>query len=107
MGFTDFFKSSINEQVDHFRVTEGAVLLDVRTEREYAEGHIPGSINLDVNNIAKAPEVIPDKKTPLFVYCQSGARSSRAVSALKKMGYEDLRNIGGISGYKGRLEWGK
>ena len=40
----------------------------------------------------------------MFVYCYSGARSGQAVEALKKMGYEDVKNIGGIAAYRGKLE---
>jgi phage shock protein E len=44
------------------------------------------------------------KTKPLFVYCQSGARSSQACSWLKQQGYEQVTNIGGIMGYRGSLE---
>ena len=84
--------------------TEGASLLDVRTEDEYRSGHIPGSINLPVQNIGKIKKVIPDKTSDIFVYCLSGVRSSQAVEALKREGYEKVTNIGGISRYKGELK---
>ena len=44
------------------------------------------------------------KDTPLFVYCHSGARSRQAVDALRRMGYLQVKNIGGISAYTGKVE---
>ena len=105
MGIFDFLKGSkIDDQVKVFRETEGAVLLDVRTREEYRQGRIPGSKNIPLNEIVKAEQELPEKDVPLFVYCFSGARSSQAVSKLKQMGYSNVKNIGGISGYKGPQE---
>lgn len=105
MGIFDLFnRADINSGVQEYMQTENAVLLDVRTDGEYREGHVPGSINLDVNNINNAPSVITDKQTPIFVYCYSGSRSAGATSALKAMGYANVKNIGGISGWRGKIE---
>lgn len=105
MGIFDFFKRvDINIGVREFQQTKDAVLLDVRTPGEYREGHIPGSKNLDVSSIRSADSVIRDKQTPLFVYCYSGSRSAQATSALKAMGYTNVNNIGGISGWRGKIE---
>lgn len=82
--------------------TEDAVLLDVRTPEEYDEGHLPGSVNLPLDRI-ETIAIAPSR--PLFVYCRSGARSAQACSILKRRGY-DARNIGGVLGYRGRLERG-
>lgn len=106
--FFDLLKRhNINEKVEEFRKTENAVLLDVRTEAEYSQGHIPHSINVDVDRIEDAVSVISDKNTPVFVYCHGGARSGYAVNALRKMGYSNAVNIGGISSYSGKLETGR
>ena len=103
MGFFDLFKKTdINEGVVAYKNTKNAVLLDVRSAEEYAQGHIPGSRNIDVQSIKKAKSVITDLQTPLFVYCHSGARSSSTVSVLKSMGYTNVNNIGGIMGYAGK-----
>lgn len=101
-GFGD--KSDINDGVKLCKETRGAVLLDVRDADEYAAGHIPGAVNLPLSDIRKAEDRFPDTDTPLFVYCLSGARSSRAVAALTEMGFAGPRNIGGIRGYDGELE---
>ena len=105
MGFFDFLKSpDINQGVEECRNTSGAVLLDVRTVEEYRDGHIPGSRNLSLQAIGALPGMIENRETPLFVYCQSGARSSQAVSLLRQMGYTNVQNIGGIASYTGKVE---
>ena len=106
MGFFNLFKrTNINEALSICRSTPGAVLLDVREEDEYREGHIPGSVNLSVMRVhADIQRLIPDKETPVFLYCYSGARSGQALSVMKKLGYEHLTNLGGISGYQGKVE---
>ena len=94
----------INRGAEEFRNTPGAVLIDVRTPQEYADGHIPGSINVPLQAIVQVEEAVPELDTPLFVYCLSGARSRRAAAFFEKLGYSDVRNIGGISAYSGELE---
>lgn len=94
----------INQGVAEFTQTPGALLLDVRTPQEYQDGHIPGSRNLPLQNISNAPAVTGSKEVPLFVYCYSGARSAQAVSALQRMGYRQVKNLGGISAYTGKVE---
>ena len=102
MGLLDLLKGpDINKGVEEYQKTEGAMLIDVRTPSEYAEGNIPGSKNVPLQNIESIKEVAPVKDTPLFVYCLSGGRSSAATKKLKQMGYSDVNNIGGISGYRG------
>jgi rhodanese-related sulfurtransferase len=104
MGFTDLFKKQdINEGAALARSTPGAVLLDVRSTDEFREGHIPGSINVPGEQIRGIRQFVPDVETPIFAYCLSDMRSSRAVSALKTMGYKNVTNIGGIQGYSGEL----
>ena len=105
MGIFDFFRGpDINQGVKIFHDTKGAVLLDVREIDEYAAGHIPGSKNLPLSQLAQIRKIVPDTSTPLFVYCLSGGRSSQATTALVRMGYTVVNNIGGISGYMGEVE---
>lgn len=101
-----FKRTDINIGIDEFKATAGAVLLDVRTRDEYRSGHVPGSQNVDVAHIEKAAALVGDKSTPVFVHCLSGARSGQAVNALKGMGYANVKNIGGISTYRGPVETG-
>ncbi len=105
MGLFSFIKrTGINDEVRRYRETAGAKLIDVRSPEEYRNGNIPGSINIPLHDLKEIEKKVPLKSSPLFVYCLSGARSGRAVSALKKMGYETVTNIGGIASYKGELE---
>ena len=105
MGFFDLFKQKdINEGIKEYQSVSGAVLLDVRTPQEYKEGHVPKSKNVPLQMIDKVTSVVTTKETPVFVYCYSGSRSSQAVNALKRMGYSNVTNIGGISSYTGKVE---
>ena len=105
MGFFDFFKGpDINQGVKEFQDTSGGVLLDVRTPDEYRQGHIPGSKNVPLQSISKVAGMIDNKSTPIFVHCLSGARSRQAAAILKQMGYTNVKNIGGISAYAGKVE---
>lgn len=75
----------------------GFVILDVRTEEEYAEGHVPGAILIpDYEIEARAEEELPDKDRMLLVYCRSGRRSKIAAEALVEMGYTNIYEFGGI-----------
>lgn len=105
MGFFEFLRSpDINDGVAEYTNTPKAVLLDVRTQEEYAKGRVPHSRNIPLHEISRADKEIPDRNAPLFVYCLSGARSRQAVAMLRHMGYKNITNIGGISGYRGAME---
>jgi rhodanese-related sulfurtransferase len=65
------------------------VLIDVRDESEYKEGHIPTAINIPAANIASKQDILPkDKK--IIVYCNSGSRSYMAYRKLMRMEYKNL-----------------
>ncbi len=82
-----------------------AALLDVRTEEEYASGHIGGSILLPVDEVAdRAETLLPQKNRPVIVYCRSGRRSRMAAKTLEQMGYETLYDLGGVHGWPYGLE---
>lgn len=101
MGLIDFFKTpDINEGLERYKATDNAILLDVRTEEEYNERNIPGSINISLQKIDSVTAAVKGKDTPLFVYCRSGNRSGKAVKRLKQLGYTQAENIGGIKDYK-------
>ena len=105
MGFFDFLKGAdINQGVKEYSTTDGAILLDVRTPDEYRQGHIPGSKNVPLQSIDKVTVMINNKATPIFVHCLSGARSRQAAAVLQQMGYTNVKNIGGISAYTGKVE---
>lgn len=98
-------KKEINAGVEEFRTREHAVLVDVRNDFEYDQGHIPGSVNLALSRIlTEAEMVLTQKDIPLYVYCQSGARSARSAKLLELLGYTDVTDIGGIADYTGPKE---
>ena len=76
---------------------EGYIILDVRTQEEYDQGHIPGAIVISHEEIAeKAEEVLTDKNQLILVYCRSGRRSKIAAEALAELGYTNIKEFGGI-----------
>ena len=78
-------------------IEEGYIILDVRTQEEYDEGHIPGAIVISHEEIAeKAEEVLTDKDQLILVYCRSGRRSKIAAEALAELGYTNIKEFGGI-----------
>ncbi|MCI7351260.1 MAG: rhodanese-like domain-containing protein [Ruminococcus sp.] len=77
------------------------IILDVRTEKEYADGHIPDAILIPDYEIAeRAENELTDKSQLILVYCRSGRRSKNAAEKLAEMGYSNVKEFGGI------IEWG-
>ena len=98
-------KKEMHAGLEEMKSVPNALLVDVRNPSEYDGGHIPGSINFALSRILQeAEEAFPDKSQPLFVYCQSGARSARAGKLLDLMGYESVTDLGGIASYNGPRE---
>jgi rhodanese-related sulfurtransferase len=95
----------INKGVEEFRATPGALLVDVRTPDEYRAGHISGSINIPLAALPARCNELGALDTPLFVHCLSGGRSGQAVSFLKSAGYTNVKNIGGINAWRGKVEY--
>lgn len=83
-----------------------AVVLDVREQSEYDEGHIPGAVLLPVGSIDEdtAAAVIPEKSTTVLVYCRSGNRSKTAAAALAELGYTGVYEFGGINTWPYEIE---
>ena len=103
MGLFDFMKRpDMGQELERFARTPGALLLDVRTEEEYAGGHIPDSRNVPLGTLHQA-ELPADPETPLFVYCLSGGRSRQAAGLLRRMGYAEVVDLGGIHRYHGKV----
>lgn len=101
--FSIFKKPDINEGIKAFRNNKGAVLLDVRTQQEYGQKHIEGSINIPLQTIEAIQFKVENRSVPLYVYCHSGGRSARAVKVLRQMGYSDVTDLGGIINYKNEI----
>ncbi len=104
MGFWDFLRGpDIHQSIEAYKIAPGAVLLDFRTPQEYQEGHIPGSKNVPLQSIDKVEKIIQNKDTPIFLHCYSGSWSRQAAAILGQMGYTNVKNIGGISAYRGKV----
>ncbi len=102
--FRLFFGAATDAGIEEYHKTQGAILLDVRTPEEFADGHIPDSRNLSLSELERIEEEIPEKDAPIFVYCHSGNRSRQAKAVLEQMGYCNVRDIGGIVDYHGKVE---
>lgn len=73
------------------------VIIDARTEEEFAEGHIENAILIPEYEIAaRAEKELPDKEQLILVYCRSGRRSKIASEELVKLGYINVKEFGGI-----------
>lgn len=96
---------SMDEAVEMMKKESGYIILDVRRPDEYAEGHIPGAINVPNEEIgtAEIPE-LPDKAQLILVYCRSGRRSKEASEKLVKLGYTNVVEFGGILDWKGETQ---
>ncbi len=79
------------------RVAEGALLLDVRTPQEFAEGHVPGAKNIPVQELAQRIAELGAARR-VVVYCRSGGRSASAAQILRQAGH-DVLDVGPMSAY--------
>ena len=80
---------------------QGYIILDVRTEEEFAEGHIAGAILIPDYKIGeKAESILTDKEQLILIYCRSGRRSKNAASELATLGYTNIKEFGGINDWE-------
>lgn len=94
------------EEAKEIFATEGDyIILDVRRPDEFAEGHIPGAINVANEDISDTDiDELPDKDQLIYVYCRSGRRSKEAAGKLAAMGYSNVVECGGINDWTGDIE---
>jgi rhodanese-related sulfurtransferase len=78
-------------------VESGARLVDVRTPAEFAAGHIPGAVNIPVQELERRMRELEPKDRPIVLYCRSGNRSGRAARMLKSAGYTNIHDLGPMS----------
>jgi rhodanese-related sulfurtransferase len=94
------------EEFDKLRSAKNTIVLDVRTEKEFNAGHIPGAVNLDYNSPDFAKKVADlDKSKTYLVHCAAGVRSARACTAMDKLAFTNLVNL--ESGFKAWEKAGK
>jgi rhodanese-related sulfurtransferase len=95
-GETSAPKSIGLEEFDRLRADTNYTVLDVRTPREFAAGHVPNAVNLDWNSDDFEAKVLAlDKQKPYLVHCASGVRSGRAVAKMRRLGFTQLYNYSG------------
>lgn len=83
---------------------DSLVIVDVRRQDEYDEGHIPGAICIPNESIEdERPAELPDLNQVILVYCRSGRRSKEASQKLFDMGYTNVYEFGGIIDWTGEV----
>ena len=112
-GDTMWAQITMNKAMELMETEESYIILDVRRPDEFAEGHIPGAVNLS-NEIIGAAEtaedeeiknILPDQEQLILVYCRSGNRSKQASQKLADLGYVHIFEFGGIQDWPGEIEY--
>lgn len=99
---------SMEEAKEAFAQEGSYVIVDVRRADEYAQGHIPGAINIANEEIIDDdPAELSDKDQLIYVYCRSGRRSQEAAAKLAALGYSNVIECGGIMDWTGEIEESK
>jgi len=99
--FKKLFGGAASSNVNDL-LSNGAVILDVRTAKEFRTGHIAGSINIPLDELSKNIARIK-KDRPIVTCCASGVRSSIARNILIRSGFVEVYNGGGFAGLQKRL----
>ena len=78
------------------KMDRNTTIIDVRTPGEFADRHVPGALNIPLDEIAQSIDRLKGFPMPIVAYCRSGNRSGRAVSILKQNGITEAMNGGGM-----------
>ncbi len=104
-----FRQISQDEALQMMKDESGYLIVDVRRPDEFAEGHIPGAVNVPNETIQEAEDAdgladaLPDTEQVLLVYCRTGRRSKEASQKLADLGYTNVYEFGGISTWTGDI----
>lgn len=100
------YKDISSEEAEKMLSQENVIIIDVRSPEEYALGHLPKSININVNDKNFSEQLNNlDKDEKYLVYCRSGVRSVKAINIMKQAGFNKMYNLKtGIKGWKGPIE---
>ncbi|MBQ3369736.1 MAG: DUF1294 domain-containing protein [Mogibacterium sp.] len=104
-----FRQISQDEALQMMKDESGYLIVDVRRPDEFAEGHIPGAVNVPNETIQEAEDAdgladaLPDTEQMLLVYCRTGRRSKEASQKLADIGYTNVYEFGGISTWTGDI----
>lgn len=96
MGLLDFLFGNKNDMIKDFQ-SRGAIIVDVRTTKEFGQGAISGSKNIPLQNINAKIDAIKKHNKPVITCCASGMRSGSATSILKNNGIEAINGGGWMS----------
>ena len=92
------------EAKEMMKKDDGHIIIDVRRQDEYDEGHIPGAVLISNESITdKQPEELPELDQIILVYCRSGRRSKEASQKLADIGYTHVYEFGGINTWTGEI----
>jgi phage shock protein E len=97
LGISLVVKAStgLKEEQAHELLARGAIVIDVRSEGEFAAKSIEGVINIPLPDLAaKISKIVPDKSQIVLLHCRSGSRSGHGTRLLKQLGYEETYNLG-------------
>ena len=88
-----------SSRIEAHRLVEnaGALLVDVRTPEEFAAGHLPGAVNIPLDQLPKRFDEIGRPDRPVVVYCRSGMRSRIARRQFETAGFETVHDLGAMS----------
>ena len=101
----EFKTITMDEAKKIFAEAGDYIILDVRRADEFAQGHIPGAVNVANEDIgAVRPAELPEITKQIYVYCRSGRRSKEAAGKLAAMGYKNIVEFGGILDWTGEIE---
>ena len=101
----EFDQISAEAAKEMMETQNNVVILDVRTQEEFQEGHIPNAICIPNESIQdQAESVLKDKDQTILVYCRSGNRSKQASQKLAKLGYTQIKEFGGIQNWPYEIE---
>jgi rhodanese-related sulfurtransferase len=83
---------------------DGHIIVDVRRQDEYDDGHIPGAVLIPNESITdRQPKELPDLNQIILIYCRSGRRSKEASQKLADIGYKNIYEFGGINNWTGEI----
>ena len=100
------YKKIKQETAKEIMDTRPCLILDVRTEDEFALGHVENSICIPVDDLDKRLGELPDKEQTILVCCRSGKSSKLAAEYLDRQGYENVYDFGGLVYWRyGYVEW--
>jgi rhodanese-related sulfurtransferase len=84
----------------------GATVLDVRTQKEFEEGHVPGALNIPYDQVAARSAELGARSTPVVLYCRTGRRSAVAAGELVKQGFTAVYDLKALADWPGPVEKG-